>query len=131
MLAERGAETPTLDARILVVADVAAVRQSAVQALELAGCAAIGVESLAEALDIATVSPPDVLVMEGRLMRADPDGFLALKQAEPLRRSRIVALGPVATRRALIDMGADCVVGKPFTDRELAIGIEWAIGVYA
>lgn len=131
MLQGRGGGDAHVDARILVVADIPVLHRSAVQALELAGCAAIGVDSFAEAADVAAVSAPNVLVVEGRLMRMDPAGFLALRQAESLRRSRIVALGLLAARRALIEMGADCVVGKPFTDRELVVGVEWAIGVYA
>ena len=123
-------ETTRVDARVLVIVDVPALRRFAVGALELRGCATIGVETLVEALEVAAVSAPDVLVVEERVMRAAPETFRAMRKSDALRNTRIVALGFLKSRRELIEMGADCVVGKPFTDRELVVGVEWVLGVY-
>jgi CheY-like chemotaxis protein len=124
-------QTARVDARVLVVEDLPAIRRFAVEALELCGCATVGVESLAEALEVAALSAPDVLVVEERVMRAAPETFRAVRESDPLRNTRIVALGFLKSRRELIEMGADCVVGKPFTDRELVVGVEWVLGVYS
>ena len=82
-----------MDARVMVVEDVSALRRFAVQALDLGGYVATGVGSLAEALFVAAVSAPDVLVVDERVIRAAPDRFLALIQ------TRVSPLGGVPEPR--------------------------------
>ena len=42
-----------------------------------------------------------------------------------------MALGLVAARHELIEMGAHCVVGKPFSDHDLLVGVAWVLDAYA
>lgn len=120
-----------MDARILIVEEVTAVRRSLEQAVELAGHTALPAYGLADALDVAACNRPDVMVVDDRLIRAAPDAFALLTSDERLRGVLIVALcRDIERRRHLADRGVHCVVSKPFTDRELLAAVGWALDVY-
>lgn len=117
-----------IDARVLVVHDVPAVRQLVAHSLESRGCTAIGVEDCAGAAALGTLDPPNVIVADERLIDADPEAFHAMRERFP--RAVVVALAaPMRLRAAAGRRGVDCTVEKPARDEHLLRAVHWALAL--
>lgn len=106
--------------RVLVVDDDATVAEVVARYLERAG---FDVETVADglsALDRATASPPDLMVLD--LMLPGMDGlevFRNLRSVAPIPVIMLTARGDEVDRVIGLDLGADDYVSKPFSPREL------------
>lgn len=115
-----------IQARVLVVHDVPAVRQLVAHALETRGCTAIGVEDFRAATALDTLDPLDVVIADERLIDADPAAFRTVRRQFP--RAIVVALSPpVHLRTSGGREGVDCTVEKPAQDDQLVRAILWAL----
>lgn len=120
-----------MQARVLVVEDVPALRRLFAMAMELGGCSVFGAEHLDAAMEVARFHPPDVMVIDERVIRAAPDAFRGMRSQRGLRDLLVVALSAgVQRRRQLIDLGVHAVVGKPVKDRALVAAVRWVLDVY-
>jgi DNA-binding response OmpR family regulator len=106
--------------RVLVVDDDATVAEVVTRYLEREG---FDVEAVADgrtALDRATASPPDLMVLD--LMLPGMDGlevFRTLRSVTPIPVIMLTARGDEDDRVIGLDLGADDYVAKPFSPREL------------
>jgi DNA-binding response OmpR family regulator len=106
--------------RVLVVDDDATVAEVVARYLEREG---FDVETVADglaALDRATASPPDLMVLD--LMLPGMDGlevFRTLRSVAPVPVIMLTARGNEDDRVIGLDLGADDYVAKPFSPREL------------
>jgi CheY-like chemotaxis protein len=114
-------------ARVLIVHDVPVMRAVVSQALEHQGCTAIGAEGFAAASALSAIDPPDVIVVDERLIDADPDAFRAMRDRFP--KVVVVGLSAPLRRRGPKPIGVDCAVEKPPHDLQLARAIRWALAV--
>ena len=121
--------------RVLIVDDSRAVRMLLVQILEAHGYAPVEAETAEDALDIALVHPPDVMVVDYLLpARSGADLVRDVRgaQREELRSVPIVGLsGSRGGERPLFDAGVSCFVAKPFDEEKLLRAVRWALEVYA
>jgi CheY-like chemotaxis protein len=114
-----------IQARVLVVHDVPAVRNLVAHALEVEGCTAIGVEDCGTAAALAPLDPPNVIVADERAIDADPGAFQALRGRFP--KAIVVALAAPMRLRRGGRPGVDCTVEKPPRDEQLLRAIHWAL----
>lgn len=113
-----------IQARVLIVHDVPAVRNLVAHALETEGCTAIGVEDCRTAA-LETLDPPDVIVADEKVIEADPGAFEALRRRFP--SAVVVGLAAPMRLRREGPQGVDCTVEKPPRDEQLLRAIEWAL----
>jgi CheY-like chemotaxis protein len=118
-------------ARVLVVQNVAPLRSVFAHALESGGCTVFGAEDLADAVEVAQLTSPDVVMVDENVISSAPDAWREAKGAGGLRDALVVAVSNGIERRSdLIARGAHCVVGKAPTDRDVMIAVEWVLDVY-
>jgi DNA-binding response OmpR family regulator len=112
--------TASRRSRVLVVDDDATVAEVVARYLEHEG---FDVETVADgraALDRATASPPDLMVLD--LMLPGMDGlevFRTLRSVAPVPVIMLTARGDEDDRVIGLELGADDYVAKPFSPREL------------
>ena len=119
--------------RILVVDDEADIRTVAGLALGRVGGMEVSVAaSGSEALDLATASPPDAIVLDVMMPGMDgPATFEALRQEPATAAIPVVFLTAktqAAERERLLALGADGVLAKPFDPMTLAAELAAVLG---
>ena len=111
---------------VLIVDDDDTVAGVVVSYLERAGFRSKHVTDGQAALDIVTVDPPDLIVLD--LMLPEVDGLEVcrrVRSAHPdLPVIMLTALAEAEDRIAGLEVGADDYVTKPFSPRELVLRVE-------
>ena len=111
--------------KILVVDDEISIRQIVEARLKMAGFDVITSSNGIEALELANLENPDMIVLD--IMMPDMDGLQVCRE---LRKNFMVpiimltAKGDIADRINALEMGADDYVLKPFSPRELEARIK-------
>jgi DNA-binding response OmpR family regulator len=116
---------PQRRSRVLVVDDDATVAEVVTRYLEREGFDVEAVQDGRTALDRATASPPDLMVLD--LMLPGMDGlevFRNLRSAAPIPVIMLTARGDEADRVIGLELGADDYLAKPFSPRELIARIK-------
>lgn len=114
-----------IQARVLVVHQLPAVRNLVAQALEMKGCTAIAVEDCVTATALETLDAPDVIVADEKAIDADADAFQAMRRRFP--NAVVVALAAPMRLRRESPRGVDCTVEKPPRDEQLLRAVHWAL----
>ncbi|MDQ6928148.1 MAG: response regulator transcription factor [Actinomycetota bacterium] len=112
-------------ARVLVVDDDETVAEIVSRYLSREGFVVESVGDGAEALASATISPPDVVVLD--LMLPGLDGLEVcrrLRELAPIPVIMLTARGEESDRVMGLDLGADDYVTKPFSPRELTARVK-------
>lgn len=114
--------------RVLVVDDELLIRWSLAETLSATGHTVIEAEDGRSALRAVTDLPPDVVLLDFRLPDSSDLKLLAsIRRLSP--RSQVIlmtAYGTPEIEQRALDLGARCVVGKPFEVHELAALVEQA-----
>ena len=116
-------------ARILVVEDCSVFRQMVCDTLVRAGYAARQADNLAAARRIMKTSPPEIIILGGRLMQRDEGEFVVeLKEKFPGVKAIAVLGGPGSAKlREIADGFGDLsMLPKAFTPSELLQTVELA-----
>lgn len=117
-----------LRARLLVVEDDASIRRLLHAALERAGYEVVDAATAREALSLANVMRPELVLLD--LGLPDRDG---LELIQPLRAGANPAIIVVSARQktdekvAALDLGADDYLTKPFDSEELLARVRTAL----
>jgi two-component system response regulator AtoC len=110
--------TKSAPVRILVVDDDALIRWSLVERLSDSGCEAIAVTDAESAVQILTDTavPFDVLLLDLRLPDSNDLTLLSrLRRLAPAARVILMtAFGTPEISQGALDLGAYCVLNKPF-----------------
>jgi DNA-binding response OmpR family regulator len=118
-----GAPRVAVALRILIVDDEALIRWSLSETLSSSGCTVVEAGDAAGAVRAvtATTRPFDVVLLDFRLPDSDGLGLLArLRLLAPQARIiMMTAFGTPEMRRAALDLGAHCVLDKPFELHEV------------
>jgi CheY-like chemotaxis protein len=118
-------------ARVLVVENVAPLRSVFARALESGGCTVFGAADLADAVEVARLTSPDVLMVDEHVISSSPDAWRDARRTGGFREALVVAVSSDLQRRSdLIARGAHCIVGKVPSDRAIMTAVEWVLGVY-
>lgn len=129
--AERGGESASAPARILVVEDEALVAMATSQLLEDAGYEVVGMAAdTAQALRLAEEQRPELVLMDIRLRGGDDgvDTALEIRRRVGSRILYVSAHGDAATLARAAKTDPAGFVGKPHTTRELLNAVERALG---
>lgn len=114
--------------RVLVVDDEAQILRALRVVLRDAGFEVVPAETVAEALDLAAVRPPEAAIVD--LVLPDGDGIELTRRLREWSEMPIVVLSAVGEEeqkvRAL-EAGADDYVTKPFGTRELVARLQAAL----
>ncbi|HLI33182.1 MAG TPA: response regulator transcription factor [Solirubrobacteraceae bacterium] len=120
-----GGRFPLEGARVLVVDDERQILRALQVILGEAGCEVIGAASAAEALDRASVRPPQAAIID--LLLPDGDGIELTRRLRTWSQMPILLLSAVGEEeqkvRAL-QAGADDYITKPFGSRELVARLQ-------
>jgi DNA-binding response OmpR family regulator len=111
--------------RVLVVEDDATVADVVNRYLEREGFAVERASNGPAALEVATASPPDLMVLD--LMLPGLDGlevFRRIRQVVPVPVIMLTARGDESDRVAGLELGADDYMAKPFSPRELVARVK-------
>ncbi len=111
--------------RVLVVDDETQILRALRVVLRDAGFEAVPADSVAEALDIAAVRPPDAAIVD--MMLPDGDGVDVCRGLREWSNMPIIvlsALGEEDDKVRALEAGADDYVTKPFAPRELVARLE-------
>jgi two-component system KDP operon response regulator KdpE len=111
--------------RVLVVDDEPQILRALRVVLRDAGFEAVPAGSVAEALDIASVRPPEAAIVD--LMLPDGDGIdvcRGLREWSTMPIIVLSALGEEDEKVRALEAGADDYVTKPFGPRELVARLE-------
>ncbi|MDQ3592131.1 MAG: response regulator transcription factor [Actinomycetota bacterium] len=111
--------------RILVVDDDATVSEVVVAYLQRAGFEVERATDGEQALELAELRPPDLVVLD--LMLPGVDGLEVcrrLRERWPVPVIMLTALGEESDRVTGLEHGADDYVTKPFSPRELVLRVE-------
>jgi DNA-binding NtrC family response regulator len=118
-------------ARVLVVDDEAAVRQTTVRMLERAGHEPVAAEGVADALQILRRERVDAVVSDWQMPSLDGFDLLELMKVEGLTVPvvMVTGFGGVANAVASIKAGAVNYLLKPFEPQELELAVAQALSV--
>ena len=106
--------------RVLIVEDDPTVSDVVIRYLEREGYAVESARDGRTALDRATTSPPDLMILD--LMLPGLDGlevFRRVRAVAPVAVIMLTARGEEEDRVAGLELGADDYLAKPFSPREL------------
>ncbi len=121
-------QPPARPARVLVVDDEPQILRALKVVLRDAGFEAVAAENAAEALDIASLRPPQAAIVD--LVLPDEDGVALTRRLREWSEMPILVLSAVGEEeekvRALA-AGADDYVTKPFGARELMARLQAAL----
>lgn len=112
-----------MNKRVLVAEDEPNIVESLTFLLERAGFEVSVETDGRQALQAATTSPPDVMVLD--VMLPEMDGYEVLRQLRADRRSgslpvlMLTAKGQREDRDTALDCGADLFMTKPFANAEI------------
>jgi diguanylate cyclase (GGDEF)-like protein len=110
-------------AKILVIEDMAPVREEILRILHSAGYETVAAENGRVGLERAREQPPDLILCDVMMPELDGYGVLTEVRADPeLRRTPFIFLTALDTRTEMrrgMNLGADDYVAKPFRIREL------------
>ncbi len=119
--------------RILVADDYAEMRLLIAQMLEEVGFEVVTANDGTEAFELFTSTAPDVLLLDMRMPGADGRAVISAVRGVPGgANARIVAMTAnafVETRDALLSIGADAFLSKPFSREELLDALHEVLGV--
>lgn len=123
-----GAQPPLDGARVLVVDDEHQILRALRVILGEAGCDVVAAATVGEALDRASVRPPQAAIID--LLLPDGDGIELTRRLRSWSQMPILVLSAVGEEehkvRAL-QAGADDYVTKPFGSRELVARLQAAL----
>ena len=121
-------DSPARPARVLVVDDEPQILRALKVVLRDAGFEAVAAENASEALDIASLRPPEAAIVD--LVLPDEDGVALTRRLREWSEMPILVLSAVGEEeekvRAL-EAGADDYVTKPFGARELIARLNAAL----
>jgi two-component system KDP operon response regulator KdpE len=123
-----GAASPPATPRVLVVDDEPQIVRALKVVLREAGFQAVPAETAAEALDAASVRPPDAAIID--LVLPDFDGIELTRRLREWSEMPIVvlsAIGEETQKVRALEAGADDYVTKPFGNRELVARLHAAL----
>jgi CRP-like cAMP-binding protein/AmiR/NasT family two-component response regulator len=114
--------------RILIIEDNADIRESAAEILELAGYVVETADNGRKGIELATASPPDLILCDIMMPELDGYGVLFLLHKNPETATIpfifLTAKAERADLRKGMVMGADDYLTKPFDDLELLSTVE-------
>jgi DNA-binding response OmpR family regulator len=117
--------------RVLLVEDFPALRRSYGLMLRENGYTAFEAWDFEAAFEMTRLAVPDVLVLDERVVDAEPFAFRRLKTDPRLRDVLVIALSAgIERRKALIERGVHAVVGKLVTEQHLVAAVRWVLEVY-
>ncbi len=127
-MSEGGEPTPAARPRVLVVDDEPQIVRALKVVLREAGFEAVPASSVAEALDLAAVRPPQAAIVD--LVLPDGDGVEVTRRLREWSELPIIVLSALEDEeqkvRAL-EAGADDYITKPFGARELVARLQAAL----
>jgi DNA-binding response OmpR family regulator len=115
----------------MIVEDFPALRRSYGLMMRENGFTAFEAWDMEAAFEIARLAVPDVIVVDARVVDAEPFAFHRLKSDPRLGGVLVVVLSAGLERRqALVERGAHAVVGKLVTEQNLVTAVRWVLDVY-
>jgi two-component system, OmpR family, KDP operon response regulator KdpE len=114
--------------RVLVVDDEPQIVRALKVVLREAGFEAVAAENAAEALDLASVRPPEAAIID--LVLPDADGVEVTRRLREWSEMPVLvlsAVGEEAQKVRALEAGADDYITKPFGTRELVARLQAAL----
>ena len=127
-MGEEQQQPPVRPARVLVVDDEPQILRALKVVLRDAGFEAVAAENAAEALDIASLRPPQAAIVD--LVLPDQDGVELTRRLREWSEIPILvlsAIGEEEEKVRALEAGADDYVTKPFGARELVARLQAAL----